>query len=281
MGRWWFNVFLVTARAVGLKVVWTVHNVLPHEPVFDNDLAARKLLTRQTDAVIALSDTSAKEIVTLFNPRRISVIPHGPLRAKASTVSRGESRTKLDLDSRICFSFFGNLRPYKGVEVLISAAAIIGPQISVRIAGRGPTVYVDFLLKTANRANAAGADVRVDPRWYSEDELADFLTASDVCVFPFKKIDNSGSIILALHAGVPVIIPDFESLNYIDERGVFRYNSTEPISGLASMMSYVSSMSREELAAHIPTMRGSVGGTSWDEIAKDTIALYADIVRGG
>ena len=53
--RWWFGVFLASAHAAGIKIVWTAHNLLPHEAVFDDDMAARRVLATEADAIIALS----------------------------------------------------------------------------------------------------------------------------------------------------------------------------------------------------------------------------------
>ncbi len=46
LSQWWFRLFLFTARHSGVDVVWTVHNVTPHDRVFANDDAARRMLVR-------------------------------------------------------------------------------------------------------------------------------------------------------------------------------------------------------------------------------------------
>ena len=51
--RMWLVFVLAVARAVGYRIVWTAHNVLPHGPIFDDDIAARRALVRSSDLVIA------------------------------------------------------------------------------------------------------------------------------------------------------------------------------------------------------------------------------------
>lgn len=55
VARAWFALVLCVGRRLGMHVVWTAHNVLPHERVFDDDLAARRLLVRSSDLVFAHS----------------------------------------------------------------------------------------------------------------------------------------------------------------------------------------------------------------------------------
>ena len=75
----WFALWLRTLRPLGLRLVWTAHNVLPVTPVFEDDLAARRHLVAACDLVIAHSQATLDQLVTLGIPaRRSVVIPHGP-----------------------------------------------------------------------------------------------------------------------------------------------------------------------------------------------------------
>ena len=55
LGQAWFLLWLRACRALGLRLVWTAHNVLPHAPVFADDVAARRALVRASDLVLAHS----------------------------------------------------------------------------------------------------------------------------------------------------------------------------------------------------------------------------------
>ena len=275
LARWWFGVFLASAHAAGLKIVWTAHNLLPHEAVFDDDLAARKVLATRADAIIALSPHSAKDVFELFGITAVTVIPLGPLEPPSSPAGRDTARQGLGVGLRTCFTFFGYLRPYKGLEALIVAAERLGPDVVVIIAGQGNSDYVEKLAGMVSVANAAGADIKFEPRWHSDDELADLLAASDVCVFPFVRVDNSGSILLALLAGLPVIIPDLPSLRHIDNPGVLRFDHSDPESALEDAMAKAAKMSDFERAALGCAAREWASEFNWPEIAEATSAVYA------
>ena len=88
LARWWFGVFLASARSAGVKIVWTAHNLLPHEAVFDDDMAARRMLASEADAIIALSPHGAQEVADLFGVEEVAVIPLGPLDPPSSLAGR-------------------------------------------------------------------------------------------------------------------------------------------------------------------------------------------------
>ena len=104
LARVWFEVFLRAAHRLRLKIVWTAHNILPHEPVFDDDVEARNLLVKHCDAVIALSRHGADEVSTRFGASNVSVVPHGPLVLEPSKIGREDARKLLDVGTRTGFS---------------------------------------------------------------------------------------------------------------------------------------------------------------------------------
>jgi beta-1,4-mannosyltransferase len=277
--RWWFGVFLKIVHVFGLKVVWTVHNILPHDAVFDDDAAARQVLAVNADAVIALSPQGAQEVREVFGATRVTVISHGPLQVQSSSVGREGARVVLGVGQRTCFTFFGHVRPYKGLETLITAARLLGPSVAVRITGLGDCKYVDNLSKLVAEANDAGADLQFKARWQSEAELADLLAASDICVFPFKFVDNSGSVLLALGAGLPVIIPDLSSLRHLDNAGVLRYDPADPVESLLGVMTAAANLSETELLSLSSAAREWASGFSWTDIADQTTAVYSQAAR--
>jgi len=279
LARWWFGVFLSVTHAVNLKIVWTVHNVLPHEPVFDDDIAARRLLAAKADAIIALSPHSAREVSELFGATKITIVPHGPLEIVQSPAGRDLARRALNVGRRFCFSFFGSLRLYKGLETLIAAAELLGNRVAVRMTGRGEPTYVAELARMVASANVAGADIQFEPRWRSETEISDLLAASDVCVFPFTHVDNSGSVLLALAAGLPVIIPDLPSLRHINNAGVLRYDPTDPVRALGETMASAAKLSPTELMTLSSAARQWALDFSWSDIADSTVAVYTEATR--
>ena len=110
----WFAVWLWTLRLLGMRLVWTAHNVLPLTPVFTNDLRARRRLAARCDLVIAHSKATLEQLARLgIVPRRSVIIPHGPF---TSAVDPDSLRTPGDGHGSRQLLFFGKIRPYKGVD---------------------------------------------------------------------------------------------------------------------------------------------------------------------
>jgi glycosyltransferase involved in cell wall biosynthesis len=279
LARWWFGIFLAAAQAGGVKIVWTAHNLLPHEAIFDDDLAARKLLVKRSDAVIAMSDHGAQEVAEVLGATNISVIPLGSVELPASLKGRDRVRQELGIEGRVCFTFFGYMRSYKGIETLIAAAERLGSAVPVVISGSGTAEYVTTLAAKVDAANAAGADITFIPGWQSEEDLADLLAASDVCVFPFVRIDNTESALVAQLAGRPIIISDLPSLRHIENPGVVRFDRSDPVNSLCEVMSDVAKMDEADLLARGRAAREWTLQSSWPEIADATAAVYARTFR--
>ena len=95
---------------------------------------------------------------------------------------------------------FGRLLPYKGLDLLAEALAILGPRpdLMVRVAGFGPE-------SAELRALRRLPNVAVDNRWVPEDEVGPLLSWSDALILPYREASQSGVAAAALAAGRPVV----------------------------------------------------------------------------
>jgi beta-1,4-mannosyltransferase len=205
-------------RMLGVRLVWTVHNVGSHEGANDPvEMAVHRRLAELSDAVIChctAAEEAAAEAYALSPGlrQRLHVIPHGSyIGVYPNTVSRTEARNrlKLPLDARVLL-FIGTVRPYKGLEDLLAAFRQLGhPGLRLIVAGR-PRRAQD----AAPIASAAAADPRVSLRLdhVPDDQLQVLLNASDVVVLPFRDILTSGSMILAMSFGRAIVAPSLGCL---------------------------------------------------------------------
>ncbi len=80
LGQAWFGLWLRVTKRLGLRLVWTAHNVLPHTPVFADDAAARRALVRHCDVVLAHSPAALDGLRELGAvPHASLIIRHGPM----------------------------------------------------------------------------------------------------------------------------------------------------------------------------------------------------------
>lgn len=246
----WFTVVLGTVRLLGLHLVWTAHNVLPHRPVFADDVAARRLLVGRCDVVIVHAAAAGDALAAIgARPRRVEVIPHGPFPAVG--------RTRLSGTGPRTFLFFGRIEPYKGVEELLAAFATVPGRARLVIAGACPDPALAARLR-----QAAGERVDLRLGHVPDAEVPALLASADVVVLPFRTIATSGSALLALSHGRPLLIPAHPTLA---ELPAFRYDGTPP--GLATMLTDLAVVDPAALEAVAEAGWVHAHRTGWDEIA--------------
>jgi glycosyltransferase involved in cell wall biosynthesis len=185
-------------------VLLTVHDSVPfngHRMPFFQRFAA-DLPIKLAQRVIVHSKTAKQELARRgIAEQKIAVVPHGPLPLK--TAPRNfESR-----DPRWTFAMFGYLKPYKGIDILIEAAGLLGEKFRGRarfvIAG---TAQMDLAPLRARIAELDLADtIELRDGYLGNDALAGLLEQADCLVFPYRQIDASGAYYMAKPLGKWII----------------------------------------------------------------------------
>ncbi len=279
--RAWFGALLHFAHLIGLRVVWTVHNLLPHQPVFDNDTAARHTLIAAADAIVVHDESTADELTRRFGglPDTI-VVRQGPP-PLPPLPTRDTARARLGIDSkRFVLLAFGRVAHYKGLDTLISAVGRLSTtsreRLAVRIVGQpDPTTLGSELESVA--ADIEQVAWTFDLHAFSDARLTDELAAADLAVFPFRSIANSGSLVTALSVGLPALVADHPSLKGYEGGAVSRYGPPESASALAKAL--------EEFLLCSSAKQADTRASAWDAIgdwaitAKAHRNLYARLLR--
>ena len=205
-----FGLLIRSARRRGTRLLWTVHNDDAHENRATPRLrrALQRLLRHQVDGVFILSDAAERA----FRDRYGEGIPvyhtaHGHYRdAYPLTMSRAEARSALGIAPECTLLVsVGQIRPYKNLPELVDAVREIhDPLLQLGIAGRPDSEASSARLRERARADPR---VRLELERLDDARMAAWLRAADAVVLPYRRILNSGSAILALSAGRPVIAP--------------------------------------------------------------------------
>ncbi len=261
LARAWFTFTLLAARRVGLCVVWTAHNTLPHDRVFDDDLASRRRLTRECALVVAHSQATLAELARLeIVPRRAIVAPLGtftPAVDAATLPTPGSPPRRL--------LFFGQVAEYKGVEELLTAITRLPRSSAVHLLVAGECR--DQRLRSRLADLAAGQTDRVQLRLerLTDTDLTSVLAQADVVVLPFRRVSTSASALFALGYGRPLVIPDLPALAELPDDAVVRYDGT--VDGLAHAIGQLLQWPAERLEATSRAGADYAASLQWDEAA--------------
>lgn len=279
LAQFWFAVWLGVCRAMGCRLVWTAHNVLPHEPVFADDIAARQTLVRACDLVLAHSPSALTALAELGAvARRSAIIPHGPI-SYASTaalpslppVSRSAGGTRR-------FLFFGQVQEYKGVEELLAAFLNLPGDVAAELMVAGQCRDRALRSRLQALADRGGARVVLRLEYIPDEEVAHLLDGVDVVVLPFRRVTTSGSAILALSHGRPLLVPTLAALADLPRDAVVRYSGGVP--ALTAALARLARADRETLAAMSHAARRHAATVTWPDIARQTTAAMVSVLDG-
>lgn len=256
--RAWFSLTLFILSALRIRIVWIAHNLVPHESVFDDDVAARRVLIRAASAIVAHSSsilTNLQEIAELPKLTYILRHPSYNLPTVPSARTAGPLRVL----------FFGSISVYKGVPDLLAAVSLTRHPVEVTVAGECPSRGLSReLFKMQSEA------VRMSLRRQTDAELFAHLVWADVVALPFKTITTSGSVLYALSAGRPVIIPDLPTLRDLPDEAVIRFTAGQR----TRVHAIASALDEATIGLSTLAQRGSAGrawanGYKWSDLARD------------
>jgi beta-1,4-mannosyltransferase len=263
---------LVFLRCRSTRIVWTVHNLTPHERHLPlGELLFPLWFPRLCTHVIALTKNGLASALAMYPPLRrkaAAVIPHGHYRdAYGRAPSRSECRDQLGLEHKFTFLFFGNIRPYKNVPLLIEAFRKLPRQdVQLVIAGQlGHMMRPDELYQLV----ADDPRIRLCLEFVPENKVPLYVGASDVVVLPFRSVLNSGSLFLALSFNRAVLAPKLGSLpeiqSHVGARWVTLYH------GQLTSEHLLQAMSSAGIGEH---EAADLSAYDWDAIGKRTVELY-------
>lgn len=239
-----FQKALDDSKRRGAHLIWTVHNRLPHEL---NYLSAErklyKLLADRADAIHIMAPSTAEVIsdVVALPPATTMQIPH-PSYAGIydSDVSRATARESFGIDDdEYAVLFLGQVRPYKGIDVLLEAIAHMR-----RDDGRKPVLLLAGAASPeaiAQFEDLKPPSVRAITHFSTvpDGEIARWYRAADIAVFPYRAILNSGSMHLAATMEIPAVLPDLPHLReqFNSEPWVGFFDVTNAVESLALVLS--------------------------------------------
>ena len=203
-----FLALLSAARWAGCRVLWTAHNLTPHEGNVAVSRIGLRALARASDLIICHDASAHGEIRRRFGSGpRVVVMPHGSYAGHFPVPApRASVLAALGLNPALpVVSCIGALRDYKGIEVACDAAARLGGAVQLLVAGSSHRTH-DLAALTRRMDTVPGA--RLVARFLSEQEIADVTAASDLVLLPYHKITGSGALLMAWTHGRAVVASD-------------------------------------------------------------------------
>ena len=252
-------------RRRGVPSVAVVHNALPHERR-PGDRALTRYALGACRGLVVLSDGVRADTDTLGLGIPVVRTDHPSYDVFGPAVPQIDARAALGLPARApVFLFFGFIRRYKGLHVLLDAMARVRarvPEAQLVVAGE---FYADEAALRA-KIDALGGAVRLDARYVPDAEVGRYVCACDAVVQPYVSATQSGVAQIAFHFERPVITTDVGGLAETVPDGVAGLvvppNDADALAG--ALVRFV----EERLGARLREgVRRERARTGWDAVA--------------
>jgi len=254
--------------------VMTAHYVLPPRPSRRQVATARGLFGRM-DAIVAHSEHGAARLrdEVGIDPARVHVIPHGALDYLTRLPEEKALPPELEGAEGPVILFFGLLRPYKGLDLLLDAfAEVDGAELW--IVGN-PRMDLAPLREAAGRAPGR---VRLLTRFVDDDEIPAIVRRADLLVLPYRDAEQSGVLYTGLAFGKPMVLSAVGGFPEVAATGAARLVAPGDPAALAAALNELiaDEAARERLAT--AAQAAAAGPYSWDAIARQTLDLYSALL---
>jgi D-inositol-3-phosphate glycosyltransferase len=255
------------------RIITIFDNVIPHEKSFF-DRILTKYYTACIDGAIVMSE-SVKEDLKKFRVNiPVKYNPHPLYDNYGEKMLRKDALMKLSLpDDYSYLLFFGFIRAYKGLDLLLQAFA--DPRLQERklkliVAGEfyeNDAPYRDIISK-----NKIGDNVLLFDKFIKEDEVAVFFSAADLVVQPYKSATQSGVTQIAYHFEKPMVVTDVGGLSEIVPDGRCGYVVKPEPEKIADAINDYFCNNRQELL--INGVKLEKAKFTWDKLTASILDVY-------
>ena len=200
------------------KVISILDNVIPHEPHFF-DAPLTKYFLKGSTGSVTLCEAVSKDLLKLSPDKKYTVIQHPLYSHFGQKLQREEAERKLGLEpGKKNLLFFGLIRAYKGLDILLEAFGKLPDDYQLIIAGEpygSFDKYQEIIDSLPNKDR-----IRMNLKYIKDSEVKDYFSAADLAVLPYRSATQSGISSVSYHFEVPMIVTDTGGLREtIGDRG--------------------------------------------------------------
>ncbi|MCQ2146921.1 MAG: glycosyltransferase [Bacteroidales bacterium] len=205
-------------KAQGCKVIPILDNVIPHEQrFFDKPLT--KYFLSGTTGCVAMCDEVAADLLSIKPDSKYITLPHPLYSHFGEKLQRIECENKLGIRHGMKnILFFGLIRKYKGLDILIQAFDKLPNDYQLVIAGEPYGSFDEY--QQLIDASCAKDRIFVFPNYIKDSMVKDYFSCADVTVLPYRSATQSGISSISYHFEVPMIVTDVGGLkSTVGDRG--------------------------------------------------------------
>ena len=222
------NVFFSKSLKKDCLKIAIIHNLIPHEKRFF-DTFFNRIFVKSYDGFIVLSESVKKDLLAIDPAAKHCLLKHPSYNQFGDKIAREEAAAALGLDpTKKILLFFGLIRNYKGLDLLLQAFSNLNKEFILLIAGE---VYGDEITYTNLITKSKNKNIHFVNQFIDEQDVKLYFSVADLCVLPYKSATQSGIQALANSFCLPVLISNVGGLaeDIVDEKNGFILNDINPL----------------------------------------------------
>ena len=253
------------------KVIPILDNVIPHETRFF-DKAFTKYFLKGGDAFVTMCDEVDSDLKKFLPDAKSIILPHPLYTHFGEKMDRSEARRRLGLDERKkTILFFGLIRKYKGLDILLESFNELPDDYQLVIAGEP---YGSFEPYQKLIDGCKGKDrIHLFPEYIGDKDVKLYFSAADVTVLPYRSATQSGISSISYHFEVPMIVTDVGGLKEtVGDRGTgLLAKAPEPRAVLEEILRFFNDELIKETC--IENIRKEKQRLSWHRFCENLLAF--------
>lgn len=192
------------------KVISVLHNVVPHEPRFFDAPLTKYFLSGCTGNVTLCDEVS--EDLHRLSPKAVNTTLFHPIYAHfGEKLQRAEAERLLGIEpGKRNLLFFGLIREYKGLDILLEAFGRLDENYQLIVAGEPYGSFDRY--QAIIDASPAKDRIKLFTHYIKDSEVKDYFSAADLAVLPYRSATQSGISAIAYHFEIPMVVTDVGGL---------------------------------------------------------------------
>lgn len=205
-----------------VKLLAICHNIIPHEQR-PGDKWLSNFFLKKIDYFVLLSEQVKNELHYLVNNPKSTVLPHPVYSLFGEGVDKQTAKEKLNLDDGRYILFFGFIRNYKGLDILIESLALIDKSLNIKLIVAGEFYsdkqkYLNLIDKLGLKNN-----IILKSDFIPTTDVKYYFSAADAVILPYRSATQSGIVQIAVNFSKPVIAADVGGISEVIKDGEAGY----------------------------------------------------------
>lgn len=255
------------------RIICIFDNVIPHEKR-PGDRLLTKYFISAIHGAVAMSNSVLSDLRLFRTSIPAKLNPHPLFDNFGMLMKRDEALGRLGLDTRFSYIlFFGFVRAYKGLDLLINAFADTRLRaIGIRLIVAGEFYEDDRPYRELVEKHKLGGEIHFFDRFINDTEVAAFFSSADLVVQPYKSATQSGVTQIAYHFEKPMIVTDVGGLREIVPDRKCGYVVNAGATEIAdSILDYFGNNRREDFTENVKAEKQKY---SWDKMTASVTDVY-------